>query len=452
MSETDVQEALRRATAARDRESLWAALEPLRDRLTEDREVAAVWVEALRTSPTRATLVEEAEAILDTWPEHPALVGGACDALIRAAERRPIDEPPLSEGPASVAAYAAERCLRKLPEDAQKDPAVGGRLLALRGNALSLLGPKRHADAVKTLERALRLDPDRGQWHFDLGLAHKRAGGFAASLEATRRARALLGDERGVLWNLAIAATARGRGDEALEAWRALGMPASRREGALPFVEGLEPAQVRLPTLGAGHGLAPELPDEAAGFEIVWVQPLSPCHGVIRSPTFREATADFGDVILWDAVPVGVTNVEGRPVPRFPFLGVLKRGDEHRFRFLAMQQEAGQVRALGGDLPEGVVFYEHGERVERVCPRCAAGDTMIKHEHLPAEEHRVAFGKIVVPGDMDLGGFARALEEARSRHPGVLLAVPGLYEALGDTPQAGKHHKRWGTIERVRGA
>src|SRR5690606_16380740 len=140
MSEPNVQATLRRASEAPDRETLWAVLEPVRSRLGTDRQVAGAWLEALRISPTRPTLVEEAEVVLEAWPEDPMLVGKATDALIRAAERRPIDEPPLTEGPASVAAAAATRCLAKLSPDAKDDPEIGGRLLALRGNALSLLG------------------------------------------------------------------------------------------------------------------------------------------------------------------------------------------------------------------------------------------------------------------------------------------------------------------------
>ena len=44
---------------------------------------------------------------------------------------------------------------------------------------------------------------------------------------------------------------------------------------------------------------------------------------------------------------------------------------------------------------------------------------------------------------------AETLEEARRAHPGVRLAIPSLYEALGETKQAGTHHKRWGEIEVV---
>ncbi len=448
-AQREVAEALRRAADSDDRETLWAELEPLRARLGEHHDVARVWAEALRTSPGRRTLLDEATRIVERWPDDPALVGATADALIRVAERRPIDEPPLTEGPASLAASATDRCLAKLSPAEKADPAVGGALLALRASALRLLGPLRHADAVAAIERALALDPDNGGWHYDLGLVHKHARDFERALAANRRARELLGDQRNVLWNLAIAATALGKGAEAADAWRALGLDAQARGDALPFVEGLDPVQVRLPTIGAGVGLAPVVPDEAAGFEIVWAQPLSPCHGVLRSPTFRDAIADFGDVVLWDGAPVSVGQRDGRPVPCFPLLGVLKKGDERRFRFIALQQKATDLDALGAALPDDIVVYRHGERVERVCPRCAAGETLMRHEHLPAEEHRVAFGKIVVPGSADLVAFARALEEVRRAHPSVRLAIPALYEAIGETKQAGTHHKRWGEIERT---
>ncbi|MDQ3032717.1 MAG: hypothetical protein M3Y87_09890, partial [Myxococcota bacterium] len=197
-----------------------------------------------------------------------------------------------------------------------------------------------------------------------------------------------------------------------------------------------------------GHGLLAVVPDEAVGFERVWAQPLSPLHGVLRSPTFRDAIADWGDVVLWDAAPAATIEEGGRAVPVFPLLAVLKEGDERRFRFLALEQEEGQVAALGARLPEGVVLYAHGARVEQVCARCAAGEVLTKHEHEAPTEHRVAFGKLLVPGDRDLAEVRAALEAAQREAPGVLLAAPGLYEALGLTSQAGKAHKTWGVIER----
>jgi len=443
----EIEQRLRRVVAADDRATLWAELEPLRAHLGDDPRVARLWAEALRTSIERDDLLDDARTIAEAWPGEPSIVAPLCDALIRSCERSPIDEPPRYADAGILAAEAAGRCLSRLDASAKRDPEIAGALHALRGNALRTLGPGRRDDAVKALEAALALE-ERGGWRFELGLVHKQARDWSAALGANRRAREQLPDDRGVLFNLAIAATAVGEGAAAGEAWRAASIPAETKEGSLPFVEGLPPAQVRLPTLGSGHTDA-VVPDHAAGFETVWVQPLSPCHGVVRTPTHREAVADFGDVVLWDPAPVQVVERDGAPVPRFPLLEVLRRGDERRLRFLALQQREGQVEAIGERLGEGVVLYPHGERVEVVCPRCAAGDLLVKHDHLPAEEHRVVHGKIIVPGDVDLSELAQTLELARKGEPGVLMAIPALYEALGDTPQAGKHHKRWGMIERT---
>ena len=152
--------------------------------------------------------------------------------------------------------------------------------------------------------------------------------------------------------------------------------------------------------------------------------------------------------MLWDGRPVGVREIDGRPVPRFPLLGLLSPGDERRYRFLAMEQAEGQVDAVGAAMPEGVVLYRHGVRVEMMCPRCASGQWLDTHEHLPPESHRLVFGKLLVGADHDLGAVEAALADARRAEPGVLLAVPGLYEALGRTKDAGTHHTRWAAIER----
>ncbi|MCB9591573.1 MAG: hypothetical protein H6719_02470 [Sandaracinaceae bacterium] len=447
----DVEARLQEAAEAEDRAAVWAALEPLAHLISTDARVARMWGEALRTSPDRAGLDDEAAAILDAWPGELEVVIAACDALVRKAGRRPIDEPPLDPRAGALAAEAAGRCFAKLSAEARVDPERGGALLALKGNALRTLGPKRLDDAASSLERAIALEP-RGTWLFDLGLVHKHGRAWAAALDANRRARAALGDgHRGALFNLALAATAVGEGAAAAEAWRAAGIDASRAEGALPFVAGLPPAQVRLPTIGSGVDVDVGVPDEAASFEAVWVQPLSPCHGVVRSPTHREAVADFGDVVLWDPSPVAVIAGDGGPVPRFAFLGVLRPGDERRFRFVALQQAEGQIDAIAAALPEDVVLYPQGERVEVSCPRCAAGDRYVKHDHLPAEEHRVVHGKLVVPGAWDLGDLAAELERATKAASGVSMAIPGLHEARGDTKMAGKHHKRWGAIARTSG-
>ncbi|AKF06835.1 hypothetical protein [Sandaracinus amylolyticus] len=441
--------AMQRALAERSADAAWSHLEPFRASLTRDPEVASAWSVLLQASPSRPGAVEDLTAILEHFGAgDPALAAAAITALVRVDERRPLDEPAIGEGAASVAAKHAERLLATLPPEAAADADRGGALTIAYANALRRLGPARDADAAAAFERAIARHGARGEWLVDLGLCHKWAGRFRAALLAFRKAREKLGDRRPVLFHLAGAAIGAGEGEEAAAALRALGHAAEAAPERLPFVPDLAPAQLRVPTRGPGHGLAAFVPDAAASFERVWVQPLSPLHGVVRSPTFREAIADWGDVVLWDAAPTGTIPHEGRAVPVFPMLAVLKPGDERRFRFLALEQTEEQVRALGEQLPEGVVLYVHGQRVEQVCARCAAGEVLTKHEHEAPTEHRAVFGKLLIPGDRPLPEVRDALEKALRAAPGVLMAIPALYEALGLTQLAGKNHKSWGVIER----
>ena len=129
-----------------------------------------------------------------------------------------------------------------------------------------------------------------------------------------------------------------------------------------------------------------------------------------------------------------------------PLLSVLQRGDERRFPFLALEQEKGEVERIGTSLPEGCLWYVHDTRVDRVCPRCAAGETFLPHTHEAPTERRAVRGKLIAPASVSLAELRASLERAKA--PGVLLAIPALYEALGDTPTAGKNHKSWGVIER----
>jgi tetratricopeptide (TPR) repeat protein len=448
METTRIHQAFERACAALEAgqtERAWQELAPLAPEIDRDPTAAGAWLDLLRMTPSRATLIDEARRILARFPEDAGLVTRACDALIRAAERVAPDEPPPEHGAAQLAAEASAACLAALDRRGGEDE-LRGYLLVSRGNALRLLRAFDAAHAV--LEAALALHPERGAWWFNLGLLHKARHAFREGLAANQRARALLGDERAVLWNIAICATAAGEGAAAVEALRAIGHDAQLAPSGMPYVDGLPPMQVRAATVGSGLGSGSQLPDKSVGFELLWVTPISPCHGVVSSASYRDASVDYGDVVLWDAVPIGIAQHEGKSVPRFPLLAVMRRGDERRFRFVALQQQADQVAALGRDLPEGSQLFIHHERIEMLCPRCASGDHMRKHEHGKPEEHRLVYGKLVVAGSADLPAFRSALDAALRRHPGVQLVMPGLLEAIGDTPAAGKAHQMWRGLER----
>jgi len=448
-SERDLVE---RALTARSSDEVFATIAPLRVRVAEDRDVAETWLSLLEAAPARAGLVDDVRAALWAFPDDHELTSLGLRVLLRADERRGPDEPIPADAPARVALELAERALTRLSSE---DRAKRAALLGAAGNAHRRLGPAHDPQAVATLEDAVRLAPTEGHHFFDLGLCHKWAGRFRAAALAFERAEERLGATRAVLFNRATVATAGGDVERASDAWSRLGMRVETAESSLPLVlrddgSPLDDVLVRVPTRGTGHtpiGGERSVPDEAVAFEVLGVAALSPCHGVVRTPTARAAIVDFGDVILFDPAPVAtLADGDGRSRRIHPLLHVLARGDEGRFAFLALEQGEGGVAAIERALPQGCVWYLHDTRVDQVCPRCAAGETFLPHTHEPPEARRVVRGKLVVPSTVPLEAVRGALEKAKGSD--VLLAIPGLFEALRDTAQAGKHHKSWGVIER----
>ncbi len=394
---------------------VWGLLEPHAASLGDDPELALAWLRALEHAPSRPTLQDEVRRAVGGG-EDPRRVVAACAALNAAAQLRPLDLPPLPEGPAAQAARLAEQALARDPSG-----PLAGYLWINRANALRALGPEEDGRAQRAYAEALARD-DRGWWHFDLAVLHKWRGRWEASLQASLAARERLGAVRPVCWNIALAATALGDGGRALEAWRALGFDPRLGEGSgLPFVEGIPPFQVRVPSRPSGFGLGEP---EGEQFELVWVQPISPCHGVLASPTFGDAPVDYGDVVLWDGAPVLFDP------PCFPLLEILRRGDERRLRFLALAS-AGEVEEVAGALGElGVQAFAH--------PRGRA-----------IEGQQLIVGKLVAAATLDLSELRRRFEAALDAADGARWAVPDLYELCGDTKRAGREHQRWRGLARA---
>lgn len=380
-----------------------------------------------------------AEAALSAHAEDPEVVIAASAVLLRVADRRGLDAPTREEGPASRVARATAEVLAKAP------PELQAWLFVNRANALRRLGPGRDADARTAFRAALDLDDSRPGWWLDLALLHKWRGRWRDALEAVEAASSRGADPRRVAFERAIAGTALAERELVLAAWESLGVPMEVREGGgWSCSRELPPVQVRVPAKASGHGIRwlrvdSERPDpEGRVFELVWVTPLSPVHGVVSSPTFEDAPVDYGDVILWDAAPVPSVG-EGGPV--FPLLEILGRGEEHRLRFVALVQP-GELDALLAQLRAHPAL-----EVRSFAHVAARGEG-----ERPLE---LVYGKWLVPPAVDLAHLADALTDSVARlrdaeHDvaGIRLAIPELYEPL-DTERAGKEHQAWRTIEKL---
>ena len=409
----------------------WQLAEAFLPTAGRDREAALAFCELLSADPSYADALPVSERIVTGFGTDPELVIRLSAALVRVAEQRPGDEPPFVQGPAHLAAGACQRAFEALSSAQRTDPRLGGYLQLNMADGLRMMGPEYDEEALKAYKLALTIDDKNGHWWFHLGLLHKWRGRFREGLDANQRAYARLGAHKPVLWNLALCATALGEGRLALEAWEKLGIKGELSSSGMPMVPGIPPMQIRVATLGEDVGRNDPLPPHVVTFEVLWVEPLSPCHGVVHTPTVRKANVDFGDLVMWDGAPVRVNTIDGRPVPVFPVLSILRPGDERRLRFVGMQKQRGTVQALAAELGDDVSAVVFDERSSQ------DGNS------------NLFYGKLIVPASRELKEVREALEKGLRTRAGLTLAIPRLYELLGDTPAAGKAHQAWGGIERV---
>lgn len=439
----EVRDAIRQRLESQDVEGAFAALFRVGLPLTEvdyrnesHRAFAHTALELFAAVPHREGAEQRVLELLER-PELPiAVTIAATSVLVGIAATVPADVPDVAAPTARRAAEWCARALEALNHADRIDANVAGRLYTNQANALRLMGPDQDGAARTAFEAALGLDRNNGDIWFDLALLHKWRGRMEEALSALSMARRAGRDDRGTLWNEAICATALGDGARAAAAWQSLGMPATVNAGGMPVVEGLTPVQVRALSRGTGKGLNPVVPDREASFEVLWVAPISPCHGVVQSPTFRDAQVDYGDVVLWDGAPVGVRKTAEGVVPTFPLLALLRAGDERRLGFAALEQNRGDIRALGEALPDGCRLFVHAERVAK-----ESGDE--------AEAHRILYGKIIVEKTVTAEALEHALTQHVAKDGRVQIAVPGLYEWLGDSKRAGQEHQAFRGIEQV---
>lgn len=439
-------------------ETAWRELLGRKRQLQSDRKLAELAIELIRELGNGTGHREVLRELAGAWSGDWTLTLGIASLLIEQATRKAMDEPTVSEKtPARWAADALQDALGSLGNAEGDDPNIAGLLHASLGSALRLCGPGHDAAAQEAFSRALELDKERGSWWYDAGLLHKWRGRFDEGAQANQMALDHAAPRRPALWNLAICATGLGDGEVARRAWSELGMPAQTDPSThMPLVKGLPPLLVRVLSRPSPVDGTSELPS-AVGFELVWVAPLSPCHGVVQSPTFRDAPIDYGDLVLWDGAPVAEQRVAGHePVPVFPLLEILGRGDERRWPFVSIEREPGAVRQLEESLLAGTRVFVQQERVTHQCPACEAG---VPHEHggsgpasvtgsvsVPASVPSFIRGKIIVPAGANLSSFRDSWESALAAL-GISGALPRLYEELGETKLAGQEHQAWRGIE-----
>ncbi len=300
----------------------------------------------------------------------------------------------------------------------------------LRGLSTSARMMARHGDetAERCYRRLIELNQQKCSIHYNLGLFLKTRGRFAEGMAANQTAAGLADEETdSYQWNLGICATGAGEAEIALNVWKGMGQHIEMGRFGLP--EGGYPqCKVKL----AERPLAERSADlDDPGLEeTIWIERLSPCHGIIRSVLFQDLGVDYGDVILIDGAPITYHTYGDTQYPVFPHLATLLRRNFQFFDFAGTQDEAGQLADASVDLPADALVYTHTESYQELCANCWR-DPDVDHEHREALEKHVVTGRIAAPADFDPAQLLDQVDTAMAKRTTCQLYAPDLCAAAG---------------------
>jgi hypothetical protein len=295
----------------------------------------------------------------------------------------------------------------------------------LRGlsTAARLSARQRDEIAEKSLRRLVEINPRNCAHHYNLGLFFKTRGRFEEGVRSNQTA-AILADEEvdRHQWNLGICATGAGHGTVALDVWKRMGQKIEMGRFGLP--EGRYPScKVKLAERPLAERTADT--DDPGAQETIWIERLSPCHGIIRSVLYYNLGVDFGDVILMDGAPIAYHNYGGNQVPVHPHLATLVRNNYRFFDFAGTQDERGQLSSATADLDEEAVIYAHSESIRLMCANCWRDPNLDHEKHEPIEKH-VVVGRVAAPRDIDPARLLAQIDTAIAKRKPCQIYVPEL--------------------------
>lgn len=431
-----LEKAVSEALDAGDAERAWNSIKPLLRAQKHDAGLAARLVEYVdrqTLDPERG--LELLKAVFAAHPDDAALVASIGCATDGA---RDVDQLNLAAPDDPFFAGLLET-LERLVQDAD-DPELEIELLNGIATAARMMARQRDAVAEHAYRRLTELTPQQSSAHYNYGLWLKTRGRFREGMEANQRAAALATEAHEAYdWNLGICATGAGEGRVALAVWKRIGQKVEIGRFELPD-GGYPECKVRLAERPLAERNADE--DDPGLEETIWIERLSPCHGIVRSVLYQELGVDYGDAVLIDGAPITYHKYGDSEVPVFPHLATLRRGGYRFFDFAGTQETAGQLESASRDLPAGALLYSHTERFQTLCGNCWR-DPDVDHAQHDAEDHHVVTGRIAIAPEFDIGDTLAAIDAAVASREPCRLFAPDLARAAGQEDRARFEQRRF---------
>ena len=316
----------------------------------------------------------------------------------------------------------------------------------LRGLAQSarMLARQHDAIAERSYRKLIDINPQKSAYHYNLGLFYKTRGRFAEGVTANQMAASLADEvEDSCEWNLGICATGAGNAAVALDVWKRLEQKIEMGRFGLP--EGrYHSCKVKL----AERPLAERRADldNPGAEETVWIERLSPCHGIIRSVLYAKLGIDYGDVILMDGAPITHHTYGEDQVPVFPHLATLLRRNYQFFDFAGTQETAQQLADISDDLEGDAVIYSHSESLKMLCANCWRDPDLDHDRHERMEKH-VVTGRIAAPPDITPTRLLDIIDRGLEKRRPCQLYAPDLCAAAGLTERERIDRRRFALLK-----
>ncbi|MBY3378781.1 MULTISPECIES: prenyltransferase [Rhizobium] len=406
------------------RQAAWQKIQPFRkaQRHQTEAAMALLWIveeQSLAREEATDVLSEIADAHADNIDILSAL--GLCLEAVRDIDD--LNAPP-PEHPIFQTMVAKLDRLAKLHEGRPEQEQI------LRGLATSARMMARQMDAIaeNSLWKLTEIDPRNSAYQYNLGLFYKTRGRFAEGAAAGRAAASL---QQEVIdsseWNLGICATGARDTDTALNVWKRMGQKIELGRFGLP--EGGYPAcKVRLAQRPLAERTAES--DDPGEEETVWIERLSPCHGIIRSVLYGNLSVDYGDVVLMDGAPITHHTYGEQQIPVFPHLATLLRRNYQFFAFAGTQETARQLVDLSEELDGDAVIYSHTESLKIMCANCWRNPDTDHVDHEKMEKH-VVTGRIAAPPDIAPARLLDLIDRGIEKRGTCQLYAPDLCAAAG---------------------
>ncbi|WP_144394236.1 prenyltransferase [Pleionea sediminis] len=306
-------------------------------------------------------------------------------------------------------------------------------ILSALATTTRLIGRQYDEMAYDTCKQLIAIDPEYPPYHYRFGLFCKTRGYFSEGMVANQKGLSLLEEPaESYLWNLGICATGARNGEVALDIWKKIGCKIELGRFDLPE-GGFPDCKVKL----AERPLAERnsTSDDPGLEETIWIERLSPCHGIIRSVLYQDLGVNYGDVILTDGAPITYHKYGDEKIAVFPHLSTLIKFNYQLYDFVAVQDEKNKIANISTSLERDSIVYVHTENYRVLCDECW-NDENSDHTHHSDETKNIVAGKVAAHPDISPSVLLSQIDNALSGLTECKFYSPHLAELAGQKERA----------------